>query len=180
MLTSDQLTLRALEPTDLDLLYTWENDSTMWHLSNTLVPFSHFLLEQYIMNSNLDIFTTKQLRLMIDKNEDSKTKTIGTIDLFDFDPANKRAGIGILIASKEQRKGYASQALKMLLKYCFQVLHLHQVYCTISIDNKPSLKLFKNLNFEVCGIKKDWILIKGKWMDEYTLQLINPKSVELY
>lgn len=173
MLTSENLTLRALEPYDIDLLYAWENDSNMWHLSNTLVPFSHFLLEQYIMNANLDIFTSKQLRLMIDKKENGKIKTIGTIDLFDFDPANKRVGIGILIIASEQRKGHAYESVKMLLDYCFQVLHLHQVYCTVSKQNIASLDLFKKLNFEVCGLKKDWLHVKGKWVDVYTLQLIN-------
>lgn len=173
MLEGKNLILRALEPTDVELLYEWENDENLWHLSNTIVPFSRFTLEQYILNSHQDIYTTKQLRLMIDKKDHVQNNPIGSIDLFDFDPTNKRAGIGILITQNEQNKGYASEALELLINYCFSTLQLHQIYCNISVDNEASLKLFKKQNFTVVGLKKEWLLIEGKWMDENILQLIN-------
>ncbi len=172
MLKGKNIELRALEPSDVDLLYQWENDEKIWHLSNTVVPFSRFVLDQYVINSTQDIYTNKQLRLMIDKIEKGNKTTIGSIDLFDFDPTNKRAGIGILIIKSEQRKGYASESLKLLLDYCFKTLHLHQVYCNITDMNTASLNLFKNHGFQIIGLKKNWLHIKDKWIDEYILQLI--------
>ena len=177
MLKGKNIKLRAIEPTDVDILYHWENDNKIWHLSNTVTPFSRFDLEQYVISSQQDIFTTKQLRLMIDKIEKGNQKvTIGSIDLFDFDPANKRAGIGILIGKEERRKGYAAEALELLLEYCFKILHLHQIYCNITINNTASLNLFKKHNFVIIGIKKEWLHIKDEWVDEYILQLINYQS----
>ncbi len=174
MLKGKNIKLRALEPTDVDILYHWENDDKIWHLSNTVTPFSRFDLEQYVISSQQDIFTTKQLRLMIDKIDKGNQKvTIGSIDLFDFDPANKRAGIGILIEKEERRKGYAAEALELLLEYCFKILHLHQVYCNITINNTSSLNLFKKYNFVIIGIKKEWLHIRDEWVDEHILQLIN-------
>jgi len=173
MLEGKNLILRALEPSDVDLLYEWENNEKLWYLSNTITPFSRFILEQYILNSHQDIYTTKQLRLMIDKKESAQNETIGSIDLFDFDPSNKRAGIGILINDNEQNKGYASEALELLISYCFSTLQLHQIYCNISADNQVSLQLFKKHNFNSVGLKKEWIFVKGRWVDEYIFQLIN-------
>lgn len=173
MLKGKNIELRALEPTDVDLLYQWENDEEIWCLSNTLVPFSRFTLEQFVISASQDIFTTKQLRLMIDLNSPDKTKTIGSIDLFDFDPANRRAGIGIFLLKSERNKGVASEALAMLLDYCFNILHLHQVYCNILPQNEASIKLFKKFKFVLVGTKKDWIKVKGNWMDEHLYQLIN-------
>ena len=122
MLEGKDLILRALEPADIDFLFEWENNEKLWHLSNTIAPFSRFVLEQYILNSHRDIYTNKQLRLMIDiKNEDANNP-IGSIDLFDFDPINKRAGIGVLITEENRNKGYASEALEMLIEYCFSKL----------------------------------------------------------
>lgn len=164
------INLRAIEPADIDILYKWENDTSIWYLSNTIEPFSKFILEQYILSSNQDIYSKKQLRLMIDINESKKT--IGSIDLFDFDPKNKRAGIGILINKNERGKGYASEALELLINYSFHTLDLHQLYCNISADNNVSLKLFHNFGFEIIGLKKQWNFINDKWMDEYMLQLI--------
>jgi len=173
MLEGKKLILRALEPTDVDVLFEWENNEKLWHLSNTITPFSRFTMEQYILNAHQDIYTTKQLRLMIDKKEPDGNNPIGSIDLFDFDPTNKRAGLGVLIIENEQSKGYASEALELLINYCFTTLQLHQVYCNISADNQASLKLFEKQNFSMVGQKKEWLFINGKWIDENILQLIN-------
>ena len=67
--TDTEIILRALEPTDIDALYKWENDPEIWHVSNTCTPYSKYILEKYIENSHLDIYQVKQLRLMIDIRE---------------------------------------------------------------------------------------------------------------
>ena len=166
----EKIFLRALEPDDVNILYKWENKTSVWHLSNTVSPFSKYVLEQYVQNSYLDIYTTKQLRLIIcDKAE----KTIGCIDLFDFDPKNLRAGIGILIAEEpEKQKGYATETLQLLITYCFDVLNLHQLYCNINTDNTISLSLFEKQGFIVTGTKKQWNKSVLGWKDECFLQLL--------
>ena len=139
--------------------------------SSTQTPFSRFILEQYIANSHQDIFEAKQLRLIIEDN--NTKKNVGIIDLFDYSPQHKRAGIGILIIESEQNKGFASQALKLLIDYSFELLDLHQLFANISSENDKSLKLFKKHHFEKIGIKKEWIYSKGVFKDEVLLQLIN-------
>ncbi len=177
ILEGRRITLRALEPSDIDLLYNWENNSKIWPVSNTLAPFSRFVLEKYIAESHMDIFQTRQLRLMIDFTAD-KRETIGAIDLFDFDPFNSRAGIGILINDERYRnRGLASEALGLLVDYSFSILQLHQLYCNIDIGNKKSIRLFEKFGFKITGEKKDWNKIRGGWENVYFLQLINP-SVE--
>lgn len=169
----ENVKLRAVEPQDIDCIFKWENNHTLWHLSNTLIPFSKFDLEQYVMNADKDIYQVKQLRLMIDFCHEEQSKAIGCIDLFDFDPTHKRAGIGILIDDNEQNKGFASIALDLIIDYAFNTLNLHQLYCNIEEDNKKSLSLFKKKHFQEIGVKKDWNLRDGKWINEYSLQLIN-------
>jgi diamine N-acetyltransferase len=169
--------LRALEPYDIDVLYKWENDQTIWHVSNTLTPFSRYVLEKYIENSHLDIYQARQLRLMIDvKTMISGTiRSVGTIDLFDFDPYHNRAGVGILIGDKSDRqKGFASNALGRFIEYCFDTLQLHQIYCNITEGNTDSLKLFKKFGFRITGRKIDWVKTPAQFHDEYLLQLVNP------
>lgn len=170
-MTGKTVLLRAPEPEDLDILYQWENDTSIWYLSNTLVPFSKHILQEYILSANQDIYAAKQLRLMIVKIEDKKV--IGSIDLFEFDPYNLHAGIGILIDEQFRNQGYASEALEILLNYCFNILNLHQVYCNISSENNKSIALFEKAGFVRSGIKKEWIKLKGKWLDEYFFQLLN-------
>jgi len=174
ILEGKNVVLRAPEPMDIDALYLWENDPALWKISNTRAPYSRYVLEQYILNAHEDIYKAGQLRLMIDLKDAGKENTsIGAIDLFDFDPANKKAGIGILIAENFRTRGYAMEALGLLIGYCFSVLSLHQVYCNIGTDNPESLHLFQKSGFKIIGVKKDWIFFGNKWYDEYILQLIN-------
>ena len=174
MLENKNIKLRALEASDLDLLYEWENNTDIWSISNTLSPFSKHILKQYLENSHLDIYQTKQLRLIIDLKKKENNIPIGTIDLFDFDPFHLRAGIGILIYSEENRnKGYATEALELLINYSFNYLGLHQLYCNIASDNMKSIKLFTKAGFDIVGEKKDWIKSNKGWINEYILQIIN-------
>ena len=170
-LRGEHIYLRALEPEDLEFIYRIENDTSLWELSDTQTPYSRFLIKQYLENAQQDIFEAKQLRLAINTLENT---TIGLIDVFDFDIKNKRAGIGILIENEVNRnQGYGREALELLVNYCFEVLHLHQVYANISENNIASLKLFETNGFKIIGLKKDWSFDGINYTNEYILQRIN-------
>lgn len=170
-LKGKHINLRALEPEDLEFLFQIENNESFWEVSHTQTPFSKFLLKQYLENAHLDIFEAKQLRLVIE--EIGTKKTVGMIDLFDFNPQHKRAGIGVLIHPDYQKNGFASEALSLLIKYCFIHLNLHQLYANITTDNSNSIALFEKHQFKKVGTKKDWIFTKGIYKDELLFQLIN-------
>ncbi len=177
MIQSKNLLLRAIEPSDIDLLYEWENNTQIWEVSQTLTPFSKYQLQKYIKHSSLDIFQTKQLRLMIDLViEEKDNVTVGMIDLFDFEPFHSRAGVGILIHKDYQNHKIASEALTLFVDYSFKQLSLHQLYCNILVNNKASIQLFTKAGFEICGTRKQWIKTIDSYADEMMLQLINASS----
>lgn len=164
--------LRALEPEDLQFIYEIENEVSLWEVSHTQTPYSRFLIHQYLENAHQDIYEAKQLRLVICEVETDTA--LGLIDLFDFDPKNERAGIGIVIQHNHARKqGIGTEALDLLLDYAFQHLHLHQLFANISVDNVASVALFTKFGFELVGIKKDWNRVGGIRKDEALYQLIN-------
>lgn len=174
ILHGTQVFLRAAEPADADIIYRMENDPKVWHYGNTLMPFSKYQIEQYVLNTQHDIYAEKQIRLMIEKvSPGTGSPVAGAIDLFDFDPQHRRAGVGILILENERRKGYATEALDLLISYSFKVLELHQLYCSITVDNQSSIDLFEKAGFIRCAIRKEWRLQSNKWIDELTFQLIN-------
>jgi diamine N-acetyltransferase len=170
-LQGETLFLRALEPEDLAFVYAVENDESIWEVSNTQTPYSKFLIRQYLENAHQDIYEAKQLRLAICKK--TSAEAIGLIDLFDFDPKNRRAGIGILIQRVEDRaSGFGKEALGMVISYAFEQLQLHQLYANISTENKVSIALFTTFGFERIGVKKDWNFTNNSFKDEGLYQLI--------
>jgi diamine N-acetyltransferase len=174
MLVKNNISLRSPELEDVDFLFQMENNQQLWYLSNTLTPFSRFDLEQFVMLSDKDIFTTKQVRFIIEKGNDDGKVQVGAVDLFDFEPQHKRAGVGIMLTEEERNKGIAGSAVDLVIEYAFDILNLHQLYCNIEVTNKISIKLFEKKGFKLAGTKKEWNLRKGNWVDEHLLQLINP------
>lgn len=168
-LKTDTLYLRALERSDLDFLFALENDVSVWQVSNTVAPFSREVLEQYLQQAGLDIYSTRQLRLVVCT---PAHQAVGAIDLFDFDPLHLRAGIGILIREPFRRQGLAAQALALLLHYASQYLLLHQLYCSIAADNHPSLALFRQAGFREVGTRSHWLRTPQGWADVIEMQKI--------
>lgn len=172
ILRGNQIFLRALEPTDLDFLYLLENDEDIWEVSNTVSPYSKFVLKQYLDNAHRDIFEVKQMRLAVCTNENEEL--VGLVDLFDFEPKHRRVGVGIIIyGDQSRRKGFAFEAIEILIKYSKLHLNAHQLFANIGAANDTSIKLFEKLGFERCGLKKDWILHAGQFKDELIYQYIH-------
>lgn len=170
-LQGDKIYLRALEQGDLDFLYELENNTDVWEVSGTIAPYSKNVLQLYLDNAYRDLYDVKQLRLVICSQEHLK---LGLIDLFDFEPTHKRAGMGIIIVDEKQRnKGIGAEAISLLCSYVFEVLDLHQVYANILEENEASLHLFKKLGFVQVGIKKDWVRSRDRYKNEVLLQKIN-------
>lgn len=169
-LLGNKIFLRSLEKEDLDFLFRIENDEQFWELSSTQVPFSKETLENYIENSKTNIHLAGQYRFTICSIEDNKT--IGFIDLFEFDSIHSRAGVGIIIQPEYHNQGFGTDALSVLINYCRKELNLHQLYANILEHNVPSLRLFENQGFIRVGVKKDWIFYKDSYKNEIILQLI--------
>ena len=168
----ESVMLRAPEPSDLEFICKLENDTNSWNAGNIEVPYSHFQVEQYLLSLQHDIHSERQVRLMIDKINSGQC--IGTIDLFDFEPMHRRAAVGIILIEEERGKGFATESLRLVIRYGFQILNLHQLFCSVASDNNKSLLLFEKCGFVRTGTRKEWRMEHGKWKDEINLQLINP------
>jgi len=169
-LENSVIRLRSLEPDDIDFLYQTENKIDLWEISNTTKPYSKYTLQKYIENSHLDIYTAKQVRFIIE--DVKKHKITGLTELFDYDPIHMRAGIGIYIINKEQRKKYAENAVNILIDYCKTILRLNQIYCDIVSDNIASIRLFEKVGFKLSGTKRQWLNTANGFKDVLFYQLI--------
>ena len=172
-LQGQRIRLRAVEPEDAEVLYRWENDPAVWNVSGTTEPFSRAQIEHFVERQlkGEDLFRTGQLRLMIEVSE--RGRTIGTVDLFEYDPLHGRAGLGILIYDQGERgQGYAAEAVEVLCRYGRERLRLHQLWCSVGADNTASLHLFRSLGFREVGTKRDWLWTPEGYRDEILLQKI--------
>ncbi len=171
LLENKNLRLRAIEPEDMELLYRWENDTSLWLHGASITPFSRYIIKQYLIDAGQDLFERKQLRLMIDATESQKT--VGTIDLYDFEPFHRRAGVGILIDTAYRHQGFGHEALRLLENYCFTFLKLKQLYAVVSANNIKSIQLFEKTGYKRSGTLKAWLSTGDSFTDSIFLQRIN-------
>lgn len=159
--------LRAMEPEDLDLLYQIENDTKLWNIGLTNVPYSRYVLHDYIATSSGDIYTDKQVRLIIENEEH---QTIGLVDIMNFNPQNRRAEMGIVVQEAFRQKGYGKDAIQKVMRYAKEVLHLHQLYVVVNSSQKLTIELFLRMGFkETCQLT-DWLYDGEVYHDATLLQ----------
>ena len=166
-LENDRILLRAVEPEDLEVLYRWENDSSVWIAGNTRAPYSRFQLKQYIANLSSDIYESKQVRLMIVDKESNTT--VGTVDLFDFDIHHSRIALGLYVSSENQGQGFAKGSLTLIENYVFNFLKINQLYVQIAKSNIASRKIFEK-EYELHGELKNWVKTPNGFDDILTFQ----------
>lgn len=170
LLSNSTIVLRPLEPTDLDTLYRWENDTALWAVSDTPAPYSRKTLWDYLESYTGDIYAQRQLRLMITLRSDNAP--VGTIDFINYDPLNNRAELGLFIAQEHRGKGLGRQALDLLTSYARDHIGLRQLYVFIGLDNEVCLQLFESYGYQRVGILKSWIKRGNCYRDAALLQMI--------
>ena len=141
MLVGKKIKLRSLKDSDLTFLLNIENNSDNWIYGSENKKYTAEELKNYVSNSKVGLTIAKQFRYVIEKE-----KPIGFIDLYNF--SYNRAHVAIIIDKSEREKGYAHDALNVLIDYCFNRLHLSSLKCVIDNQNIASIKLFSKNSFK--------------------------------
>ena len=165
----ENIKLRALEPEDIDILFSVENDSSLWKYSNRNETYSKYTLKKYIKIQNQDISESRQKRFVLSNNEKN---VLGFIDLFDFEPYHRRAGIGLVILSNYRNKGLGYKGLQLLENHSKLYYNLHLLYANVASENKLSNLLFKKMKYNLVGVKKKWNYYNNSFHDECLYQKI--------
>ena len=165
----ENIKLRALEPEDIDILFSVENDSSLWKYSNRNEPYSKYTLNKYIEIQNQDISESRQKRFVLSNNEKN---VLGFIDLFDFEPYHRRAGIGLVILSNYRNRGLGYKGLQLLENHSKLYYNLHLLYANVASENKLSNLLFKKMKYNLVGVKKKWNYYNNSFHDECLYQKI--------
>ncbi|MGM9713979.1 MAG: GNAT family N-acetyltransferase [Prevotella sp.] len=158
--------LRALEPEDLDILYSIENDPELWWLSSRTAPLSRYHLRDYIANNEGDIYKDGQVRYVIDEDG----ALVGLIDLFDFSPKDRRAEMGIVVRDEYRRQGLASAAIEKIKETARQDIGMHQIYVIVPVTNRESANMMDKAGFVKAGELVDWVYNGGKYENGLIMQ----------
>ena len=162
-----EIHLRALEPEDIEVLMKIENNTHYWNYSNQTEPFSRHILKQFINQQKQDIFEVRQKRFVI---SNIQNKVLGFIDLFDYEPIHRRAGVGLFIIESFRNLGLGKQALNLLHILTKKHLNIKNLFANVGKENSLSNRLFLSSGYRQVGLKTKWNFYEDAFHDEYLYQ----------
>ena len=119
---------------------------------------------------------TKTIRYYVFLKEQPQT-IIGTVCLHNIAASyHSCCELGYKFDLEYQHKGYAKEAVAMVVSIAFDALGLHRIYARVMPKNTASIKLLKSLFFEEEGMERECLCIQGKWQDHLRFSLLNYSS----
>jgi RimJ/RimL family protein N-acetyltransferase len=163
----EKLYLRGLETSDLEGEYfDWLNDREVTKfLDSGAFPNTPERLEEYYRSVALS--PNNVMLAIIDKESD---KHIGNIRLGPINWITRIAPLGIMIGNKEfWGKGYATEAIQLILEYAFKRLNLHKVNAGIVAIHQASIRAFEKAGFKIEGQARSQFYLDGDYYDSLYL-----------
>lgn len=161
--------LRAFEPDDYKTSIRWRKDDQIWDM---LGGAKYFVSEAYEKKWIEDtIFNSKEIRLAICLKEDDKY--IGNAYITNIDMINRTGISHVLIGEKSYwGKGYAGEALKMLLDYVFNERGLHRIMALVLESNIQSVKILVKLGYRQEGVLRHSVYKNGRYNNQVILSIL--------
>jgi ribosomal-protein-alanine N-acetyltransferase len=166
----ERIYLREVRPSDVNEdYYRWMNDPEITrYLESRFYPNSMEGLHDYVASKLGDrdnVFLTIMLR------EDDRH--IGNIKLGPINWIHRSADVGILIGEKDcWGKGYATEAIRLVVDYAFRKLNLRKVTAGCYSDHQGSLRAFEKAGFTVEGARKEQLFLDGQYTDGVLLGIV--------
>ncbi len=169
MLVGKRVALRPVEEEDLALLVMWRNTPRIWDSFFNKFPISlgsqREWYEQLRKNPARLLFMIRLVPTGV---------PVGTIGLDHIDFMNRSAELGGVLIGEEANtgKGYAKEAMELMLDYCFMRLNLHRVYAHIYARNEPSAGLFRRGGFQCEGRLREARFDSGAYQDVLVMGIL--------
>jgi RimJ/RimL family protein N-acetyltransferase len=171
MFHGDNLILRPITTKDLEIFRKWIND---WDVCRGLLrhlPTTDFNHKEWFKSVKKD---KNQIHFAIEIKKNKKY--IGNLGLRNINWKDRNGDFLIYIGDKSQRgMGYGTEATKMFIDYCFNILNLHKVYLRVADYNKNAVRAYEKVGFKKEGVLKDEVFICGKYYNIIRMGIINKK-----
>jgi RimJ/RimL family protein N-acetyltransferase len=169
MLVGEHVRLRLVENDDLSLLVAWRNDAAIWAGFFNKFPLSMAGQKDWFARL---VDNQEQKLFMICLLE--KSDPIGTIGLNHIDFANQSVELGNVLIGRDEHsgRGHATEALELLLRYCFLRLNMNRVYLQVYAHRNRAIALYKHCGFQVEGTLREARFEDGTYRDVLIMSIL--------
>jgi RimJ/RimL family protein N-acetyltransferase len=170
VLRGERVALRAMERADLAAMEPWDHDPAEWPLVSEDPWLPRTLAEREAA------YDAGELGRSTDRNAsfviEADGRPVGHVGLFGVDPHNRKARVGLGLAPDARGKGYASDALRVVLRYAFAERGLRRVQLEVLADNAPAVRCYEAVGFVIEGRLRDDAWVSGRWVDQLVMSVV--------
>ena len=162
--------LREVRESDIPIIFEWLND---YQLRISSAPYRPVSWPEHVKWVTARLQNGSETFFVIVLEE----RPIGVVNLSSLDSHNRSAEFSIRIGdSSDQGKGYGTQAVQLLIDFCWRDLNLHRLSLTVFSDNSRAISSYKKTGFELEGELRQAAFISGSWRNLIILSVLNPND----
>lgn len=173
-----QIRIRGIEPEDAETLHRWNFDGETARMVDFLWPPTSLAgTRAWAQRMATQEFKDDQFHGIIESNQGEM------VGLFNSHSTNRRTGTfsyGISIGEAYRGRGYASEAIVLLLRYFFEELRYQKVNATVYSCNDASMALHEKLGFMLEGRLRRMVFTRGHYYDELLYGMTQEEFTERY
>ncbi|MBU5593148.1 GNAT family N-acetyltransferase [Clostridium sp. MSJ-4] len=158
---TSEITLRKVEITDLDDLYSIYSNEKLFKYRPGIVKKNKSTVENMISHFERDFGKKKIIYLGICINEDLK-RIIGVAEIFDFDEKVNMATIGYTLNEDYWGHGFATKTVEVLRDYLLNAIGVNRVQAFVMPDNIKSRNVLERNRFTKEGTIRQGAVWTGK------------------
>jgi len=168
IIETEQLLLRPIEIKDTNALFNYRSDA----VANKFQGFIPKNLEDVyeFINKTTTEFNIVESWFQLVIEERNSNQIIGDIGVHFID--EQQVELGITLAKIQHGKGFATEALKVLITYLFEKFNKHRIIASIDPENTSSIKLFERLGFRKEAHFKESLFINEVWCDDVIFAIL--------
>lgn len=155
--------LRGVEPSDAETFARWNLDSEAARtLDFVWPPVSLAQIRNELEGLSLKKLEDDAFTWVI---EDANAQAVGQISTHHCDPHRGVFGYGLSVAAEHRRRGYATEAALLVLKYYFEELRYQKCLVGVRSNNPASAALHEKLGFVREGTLRRMVYTGGRFQD---------------
>ncbi|WEL22665.1 GNAT family protein [Halorhabdus sp. BNX81] len=164
-LDGETVALRTIEDKDLEFIQRERSDAAVWRTLGWPFPSNRKQLTEFFEETISD---EEAIHLMITVAEEP----VGMVSFHEISADSWRGELGYWVATDEQGKGYATDAVGTLVEYGFRDLGFHRIEAKVFDGNEPSRRVLEHLGFTHEGVHREAVFSDGGFRDVHWYGLL--------
>jgi len=167
-LESKRIYLRTLQELDAPVILGITTEEEIRYMTGTKTNFTLDQIKAHIKKINNDS-SRYDFAICLKEND----QMIGELSILDIEEDNKKAGFRISMSSIELTgKGYGSEAIKIVLQFVFEELHLNRLQLEVFDHNLRGIRAYEKVGFVKEGVLRESLYYNGNYSDEIIMAIL--------